>query len=59
MSSQKGTIQMRLSINWDTLRYLRTVNVKGEVNSRDDAGKCEVVRPDIPQHGAEELKRAK
>lgn len=56
ISVEKGTIQVSLSLNWDTLRYLRAVNVKGEANSYDDAGKCERVRPDILQHGAEELK---
>jgi hypothetical protein len=53
--SAKNNMRIRLTINWQTLRYKRSAEV---VNAHDEYlreqshfGKCEDVSPDIKQTG--------
>ena len=50
-----GLMRIRLSINWETLRYKRAVELLNPDSSyRSEIarfGRCEEVKPDIRQHG--------
>jgi len=54
---ERQELTVRLQVNWDTLRYTRSVSETAMgLPEYSESGKCETVKPDIHQHGAPETK---
>jgi hypothetical protein len=58
-SAPSKHLTIRLDVNWDTLRYTRSVSTTGMAKSDAESGKCEPVKGDITQHGSPETQKSK
>jgi hypothetical protein len=52
-------VAIGLKVNWDTLRYTRSVSMIGVTEPYTESGKCERVKPGIHQHGASESQKSR